>query len=170
MGGYEGSQRVMARNLHQNPLVLNPPCPIPIRGASVVLWTSIFLCPGPGSSRGFEGAGTFPLRSAVSFGQCWLPAPAVAVGCGSQWVCFPTAAPRLHSSLSFLSFPLLQDLLPAPRSWRPLSWISKRQESQNQMQTLKTTNESGRLSQHAQGSGSPWCGGCCHSARSRVPG
>lgn len=144
MGGYEGSQRAMARNLHQNPLVLNPPCPTPTGGAPVVLWTSILLCPGPGSSRGFGGAGTFPLRSAVSFGQCWLPAPAVAVGCGSQWVCFPTAAPRPHSSLSFLSFPLLQDLLPAPTSWRPLSWISKRQESQNQMQTLKTTNESGR--------------------------
>lgn len=80
----------------------------------------------------------------MSFGQCQLPAPAMAVGCGSQWVCLPTAASRPHSSLSFLSFPSLQDLLPAPTLWRPLSRISKRQQSQNQMQTLKTTNESGR--------------------------
>lgn len=70
MGGYEGSQPVMARRLHQNPLVQNPPCPIPTGGAPVVLWTSIFLCPGPGSLKGFRGSGTFHLRSAVSFGQC----------------------------------------------------------------------------------------------------
>lgn len=140
MGGCEGSQPVMARNLHQKPLGLNPPCPIPTGGAPVVLWTYIFLCPGRGSSKGFGGSGTFHLRSAVSFGQCWLPAPAVAVRCGSQQVCFPTTAPRPHSSLSFLSFCSLKDLLPAPTSWRPLSWISKRQESQNQIQMLKRTN------------------------------
>lgn len=144
MGGYEGSQPVMARSLHQNPLVRDPLCPIPTGGAPVVLWTSIFLCPGPGSSKGFRGSGTFHLRSAVSFGQCWLPAPAVAVGCGSQWECFPTTAHRPHSSLSFHSFCSLQGFLPAPTLWRSSSWISKRQESQNQMQTLKTANESGR--------------------------
>lgn len=79
----------------------------------------------------------------MSFGQCWLPPPAVAVGCGSQRVCFPTTAPRPHSSFSFLSFHSLQDLLPASTLWRPLSGISKRRESQNQMQMLKTRNELG---------------------------
>jgi len=98
------------------------------------------------AQRGFGGAETFPVRPAVSLGQCWLPAPATVVGCGPQLgVCLPTgiAAPRPHGSLSF-PFPSLQDLLPAPTSWRPLSWGNKRQQSQNRTSKIKTTKQSGR--------------------------
>lgn len=77
------------------------------------------------------------------------PVLAASSSCGSRmW--FPAGLFPHHSTqtpqLPFLSFLLFAAGSPpsTPTSWRPLSWISKRQESQNQMQMLKTTNESGR--------------------------
>lgn len=133
MGVCEGSQPVTARSLHQNPLVLNLPCPIPTGGAPVVLWTSIFLCSGPGRSKGFWGFRNLPPEI-----SCVLwPVLAASSSCGSRmW--FPVGVFPHYSTqtpqLPFLSFLLFAAGSPPSTNImeRPLSWISKRQESPNQ--------------------------------------
>lgn len=120
----------MERSLHQTPLSLNPPCPIPQGPGGAV--DPLSSMPTSGMLKGALGCRNLPPEI-----SCVLwPVPAASSSRGSgMWsivdVYMPTgiAAPRHHRLLSFHFLPSLQDLLPAPTSQRPLSWGSKSQES-----------------------------------------